>query len=95
MYEKTDKRRIYQLIDMYLSGQIDAWSFCNDYYYCYDLELDSNTLTELEANVFSELGTVSGRFTNIEEDLKKYPGTYFSEEQLKLKIIEAKEKLTE
>lgn len=93
MHEKTDKRRIYELIDMYLSGQIDAWTFCNEYYYCFDLELDRNTLTELESQAFSELATVSGRFTNIEEDLNKYPGTYFTEEQLKAKIMDTKNTL--
>ena len=36
MYDKTDKRRLYELIDFYLSGEIDAWTFCNEYYYCYD-----------------------------------------------------------
>lgn len=93
MYEKTDKRRIYQLMDMFLTGQIDAWTFCYEYYNCYDLELDMDTLTELEAKAFYDLSTISGRFTNIEEDLKIYPGTYFTEEQLKLKIIETKDKL--
>lgn len=93
MYEKNDKRRLYQLMDMYLSGKIDAWTFCNEYYWTYDLELERETLTELEVKFFSELGIVSGRFTNIEEDIKQYPGTYFTEEQLKQKIIETKEKL--
>lgn len=93
MYEKTDKRRLYQLMNMYLSGEIDAWKFCNEYYYCYDLELDRETLTELEAKAFSELGTVSGRFTNIEKDLKEYPGAYYTEEELKQKVKETKEKL--
>ena len=93
MYEKTDKRRIYELMDIYLANQIDAWTFCNEFYYCYDLELDINVLTELEAEVFSELAIVSGRFTKFEEDLKKYPGTYFTEEQLKLKILESKDRL--
>ena len=93
MYEKTDKRSIYELMDIYLSNEIDAWTFCNEFYYCYDLELDTDSLTELEIEVFSELAVVSGRFTNIEEDLKKYPGTYFTEEQLKLKILESKDKL--
>ena len=93
MHDKTDKRRLYELMEMYLSGKIDAWTFCNEYYYSYDLELDRETLTELEAKSFSELSTVSGRFSNIEDDLKKYPGTFFTEEQLRQKIIETKEKL--
>lgn len=93
MFEKTDKRRLFELMDMYLAGQIDAWTFCNEYYYCYDLELDNKTLTDLEAKSFSELGFISGRFTNIIEDIKEYPGTYSTEKQLKHKIIETKNKL--
>ncbi len=93
MYEKTDKRRLYQLMEMYLSGKIDAQTFCDEYYYCYDLEFDYETLTEFEAKCFSELSTVAGRFTNIEEDLKKYPGAYFTEDELKQKIIETKDEL--
>jgi len=95
MYKKTDKRRIYELMEIYLSNEIDAWTFCDEFYYCYDLELDSDILTELEAEVFSELAIVSGRFSKFEEDLKKYPGTYFTEEQLKLKILDSKCKLKE
>ena len=93
MYEKTDKRRLYQLMEMYLAGEIDPWTFCDEYYYCYDLKLDYETLTELEVKSFSELSTVAGRFTNIEEDLKKYPGAFFTEDELKQKIIETKDKV--
>lgn len=93
MFEKKDKRRLYWLINQYLSNKIDAWTFCEEYYYCYDLEVDSNSFTNLEKKAFSELSTVVNRFNNIEEDLIKYPGTYFTEEQLKKKIIETKKLL--
>ncbi|GHV44572.1 hypothetical protein FACS1894180_6080 [Bacteroidia bacterium] len=94
MFEKNDKRRLYQLIDMYLSGIITASVFCDEFYYCYDLELDYETLTDIEQQYFSKLGTVSGRFSEFEEDHKLASKAFFTEEQLKDKIVETKEKLS-
>lgn len=43
MFDKKDKRRLYQLMDMYVAGTITASVFCDEFYYCYDLELDNTT----------------------------------------------------
>lgn len=94
MFEKNDKRRIYELIEMYLQGKIDAWNFCNEFYVSYDLEVDSNTLTALEEQTFSELSSISSRYTKFEKDLINYPDVYSSEAELKKKIIETKDKLS-
>lgn len=90
---KKDKRRIYELIDLFLSGKIDAWNFCDEYHTCYGLTLDLDSLTELEAKVFNELSQVSGRFSKFEEDHRSCPNAFSSEEELKKKVIETKEKL--
>ncbi|UPQ77340.1 hypothetical protein [Chryseobacterium nepalense] len=95
MFEKSDKRRLYWLIDQYLSGQINGWTFCNEYYYSYSLEIKSDDLTDIEQSAFSELDKISSRYTDVQEDLFKYPDTYYNEEQLKQKLIETKEKLRE
>ena len=63
MFEKEDKRRLYWLIDQYLSGKITERVFCDEFYYCYDLEMDYTTLTEFEHRIFSELSTIRGRFS--------------------------------
>ncbi len=94
MYEKTDKRRIYQLISMYLSGQIDESTFCNQFYSTYDLELDYDTLTEEEYKTFYELSEITARFSEFEDDIRKYPGVYRTKNELKQKIIETKNKLS-
>ncbi len=95
MFEKNDKRRLYWLIDMYLSGKMNAPEFCDEFYYCYDQELDRETvLTIQELEVFEELDTVAGRFSEFEEDHKLDPKAFSSEEQLKRKVIETKEKLS-
>ena len=93
LFENIDKRRIYELMNLFLSGQIDAWTFCDEYHICYGLNVDLDTLTESEANAFNKLAIVAGRFSKFEEDLKNYPGTYFTEEELKNKVIETREAL--
>lgn len=93
MFEKDDKRRLYWLMANYLSGKIKAEIFCDEFYYCYDQKLDSKELTELEEKAFSELGTVAGRFSEFEADIKRYPGTYFTEKQLRRQIQETQKRL--
>ncbi|MBL0743091.1 hypothetical protein [Chryseolinea lacunae] len=93
MFPKDDKRRLYQLIDMFLAKQITASVFCDEFYCSYDLEIDYDTLSPLEYSAFSELEKVSSRFSQFNEDLGKYPGVYYNNEELKQKIFETKEKL--
>lgn len=93
MYSKDDKRQLYWLIDQYLSGKIDESTFCDEFYYCYDLGIDYNMLSEPELQIFDELNSISSRFSKYEEDHKLSPKAYASVEELKKKIIETKEKL--
>jgi len=86
MFEKNNKKRLYWLMDEFLLRRIDARTFCNEYYYCYDLELDSDLLDNKEKKAFAELSIVVNRFSEFEEDLLKYPGTYFTEKQLREKM---------
>ena len=58
---------------MYLSGNISDKVFCDEFYYSYDLEIDLDTLTNIEKKAFSELSTGSDRFSEFEEDHIKYP----------------------
>lgn len=55
MYKKEDKRRLYQLMDMFITSQIKASVFCDEFYYSYDLEIDSDTLSNEEQLAFSDL----------------------------------------
>ncbi|MBS1986527.1 hypothetical protein JST99_01165 [Candidatus Dependentiae bacterium] len=52
--------------------------------------MKSAFLTPTEDKLFAELDTVAGRFTDIEEDLIKYSGAYFSEPELKSKVMDVK-----
>ncbi|WP_347066848.1 hypothetical protein [Flavobacterium sp. WV_118_3] len=93
MYDKSDKRRLYWLISQYLLGKIDEPFFCDEFYYSYDLEVDSNTLTDIEKVAFAELSQISSRFSQYEEDHKLDSKAFSTVEELKQKIIETKEKL--
>ena len=93
MYQKNDKHRVYQLIDKFLEREISTPVFCDEFYYCFDLELDYATLTSLEYSTFSELGTVCGRFSEYEEDHIQYPKGFYTEEEVLNKVLSTKEKL--
>lgn len=90
MFEKNDKKRLYWLMDQYVLKKISAPTFCNEYYYCYSLELDTDTLDSREKEAFYALTNVVDRFSEFEEDHKKLPGVYFTEDQLQKKVLETK-----
>lgn len=93
MFPKNDKRRLYQLMDMYLGGVINGWTFCDEFYYSYSLEIMDDDLSDREQFAFSQLSKITYRYTNIQEDLIKYPATYYDDNALKQKIIETIEYL--
>lgn len=67
--------------------------FCDEFYYCFDLELDYETLTSFEYSTFSELGIICGRFSEFKEDHIQYPKGFYTEEDVRNKVLETKEKL--
>jgi hypothetical protein len=93
MFEKNDKRRLYQLINMYLSGIITASVFCDEFYYSYSLEINDENLSQMEQKYFSELEKMTDWFSEFENDHIKYPGLYCNELELRQKVIETKDKL--
>lgn len=93
MFKLNDKRRLYWLIDQYLLKKLMAWDFCDAYYESYSLETDLDTLTDKETKAFDDLAAVATRFTDIEEDLKDYPGVYYTPQELDRRILETKEAL--
>ena len=93
MFEKDDKRRLYWLMDSYLSGKIDERTFCDEYYYSYDLEVDYKELSSIEEKAFSELSAVSSRFSEFEEDHKLDAKAFSTVEELKRKVRDTQEKL--
>lgn len=93
MFQNKDKRKLYWLIDQYLTNKLDAWTFSNEFQDCYDLELDLSTLNPIERKAFSELSTIVGRFSPFEKDFIDCPNAFFTEDQLKEKVLETKKVL--
>ena len=93
MYKKNDIRRLYWLIEEYLKGSINEATFCDEFYYSYDLEIDKISLNDIEKSAFSELGKVTSRFSQHEDDHKLDARAFVSAEELRKKVIETKEKL--
>ncbi|MBN2830184.1 MAG: hypothetical protein JXR56_07685 [Candidatus Cloacimonetes bacterium] len=76
-------------------GKIDEPTFCDEFYYSYDLEVSNDTLSEIEKQVFSDLSNVSSRFSQYEEDHKLDAKAFSTVKELRQKIIETNEKLQE
>jgi hypothetical protein len=93
LYDKKDKRYLYQIIDLFSSGEIDEKTFCDEYYYSYDLAIDYSTLTEKENDLFFELSKVVSRFSEFPEDHKLDSKAFTNKEELKKKILEIKNAL--
>ena len=94
MYNKTDKRRLYWLIDQYLSNKIDEDTFGSDFHDTLVNEMYYEGLSEIEKEVFRDLHDVAERFSEYEEDHKLWSG-FTTAQQLREKLLETKEKLKE
>jgi len=94
MFAENDKRRLYWLIDQYLSGKMSAWDFTRELHVSYDISIEYEDLTELEDETFLDLSNVAGRFSPFEEDLRD-PGAHYSEAELHVKVIETKKILAQ
>ena len=93
MFAKDDKKRLYWLVEQYLSKKIDDRTFCDSYHESYDLEIDYKLLLDVEWKYLSELSAIARRFTEFKEDLEQYPGVYFTSKELRKKVKEIREKL--
>lgn len=95
MFKNTDKQKLYWLIDEYLSKRVTARTFCDEFYYCFDLGLDMSLLSDVELAAFLDLSNVKSRFSWSREDIEQYPGVFYSESELHDKIVETKARLFE
>jgi len=93
MREQSDKRRIYWLIDEYLSGCINERDFCDEYYFSYNMAVDHKNLTKLEKINFKKISDIASRFSEFEEDHALDLNAFAGVQELQEKILEAKAKL--
>ena len=90
MFENNDKRKLYYLMDQFIESKISPETFCDEFYYCFDLELADSGLSHIEEIKFSELSEVSSRYSGYESDHLLDPNAFFSKQELLDKIIETK-----
>ncbi len=93
IFDKKNKKYLYLIIDLFASGKIDEKTFCDEYYYSYDLAIDYSTLTENEYRIFLELSEIVDRFSEYPEDHKLDIHAFTNKEELKKKILETKNAL--
>ncbi|TDQ12024.1 hypothetical protein [Pedobacter metabolipauper] len=93
MYNKNDKRRLYWLIDEYLTGKINDVTFCDEFYDSYDLEIVNESFNEVEKIVFYELSQVASRFSQYESDHELDANAFSTSQEVMQKSIETREKL--
>lgn len=89
----TDKEKIYYLLTEFKKGNYDTNTFCDQFTVIYDTEVDYDKLSKIENELFSELSTITARFSPYEEDLK-IPNVYYSEQEVKYKVEEVLAKLS-
>lgn len=90
----TAKEKIYYLLVQYQKGEYDTNTFCDQFTVSYDIEVDYDTLSKVENQLFYELSTITARFSPYEEDLK-VPNVYYSEQEVKSKVDEVMKKLVQ
>ena len=85
-----EKEQLWYLINNLIEGKYTINVFCNEFTRIYDLEVDYNKLSDDENLLFSELSSMTSRFSDNKEDLK-IPNMYYSENDILKKEKEIKE----
>ncbi len=83
----TEKEQLWYLIDKLLKDEYQIKIFCDEFTRIYDLEIDYDDLSIQENKLFNELSSMTGRFSENEEELK-IPNMYFSKEDIISKVKE-------
>ncbi|MCB0398738.1 MAG: hypothetical protein KDD26_03775 [Winogradskyella sp.] len=73
---------LFYLIRLFHEKKISPKDFCNEYYIIYEINNDELELTDFERENLKNLAIRASRFTDVEEDLNKYNGVYFSSKDL-------------
>lgn len=74
----TEKDELWYLIDKLIEGEYQIKIFCDEFTRIYDSEIDYEKLSSQENQLFSELSSMTSRFSDNEKELK-IPNMYYSE----------------
>ena len=76
------------MIEKYHFGEYDTNTFADEFDMIYCHEGNEADLLKEEDNLFAELSKIAGRYSPFEEDHQKYPGVYYTDEDVKTKAEE-------
>lgn len=87
------KEQLYYLIREYLKENYTTNIFCEQFTNIYCQERHRANLSKLEDMEFDNLNDVTSRYSEFDEDIKMYPGVYFTDEDVRKKVEEVYKKL--
>jgi len=87
------REQLYYLIKEYSKGQYTIKDFCEVFEEVFFPDKPSNELSPYELTVFEMLASEISRFSPYPEDIRKYPNVYKTEEDVRLAIEAAMNKL--
>jgi hypothetical protein len=93
MIERTPKERLYWLMHLLINNKIRPTDFCNEFYNTYEHEVDDKDLSKDEKELFMVVSQKGSRYSEFEEELKKYPKVYISKNELLNIVTDAYRKL--
>ena len=91
--DKESVEFLYYIMTEFVSGNISPRVFCDEFYECFDIGIETSLLSSTEIKEFERLSEVAGRFSEFEEDRAKYPNAYSDEVELKEVVVNIKSKL--
>lgn len=83
----TEKEQLWYLIDKLIEKEYQVNTFCDEFTRIYDLEIEYDELSPQENQLFSELSSMTGRFSDDEEELK-ISNMYFGADDIIDKVKE-------
>lgn len=86
------REQLHYLIKEYVNGKYNTITFCNEFTRIYDVEIDYEDLSKLEISLFSELSSITARFSPYEEDFE-IPNVYYNEHEVRDEVKRIEQKL--
>lgn len=84
--EMTKKQQLYYLLEAFIDNKYDVKTFCKAFEEVFYPDIPKDELTTFELLKFEALGNVVAKFSSFDEDINAYPGTYYTETEVKNQI---------
>lgn len=82
----TAREQLFFLLKEFSEGKYTVPSFCDAFEDVFFPDIPRDELNYHEIDLFEKLGEIIARYTPYEDDLRKYPGVYKSETEVKSAI---------